>query len=194
MYVEYPLPHTPLDPKSSYKIIDLLDHAGSCFLWNIWKYLSPFTFGALFMSIAIIYLCLYSYIHYKMIYTVFFQNKDKSDKTAKLQRMLYLAILSQAICFIILFVIPLLTTVIFVLTNSDLSSIVIMFLFICLDFYEIITYIILLYFIKCFRDSLKGLLVKIKKLLCFKNVVSDDGKLFHLSGNHNNAKTTILRK
>lgn len=108
---------------------------------------------------------LFIWMHYKMIRIIFFKNKNTSDKTLQLQRMLYKSILAQTLSFLCVYGLPVFIAASLVLTKFEYSSSVLILTLFCLNSYEIINYVIIFVFINYFRTFLKKLCSKFFSLI-----------------------------
>lgn len=137
----------------------------NCIYWNVWKCFSPLIAISVFVVIAVVSFVLYAYTNIKMFCLVLIQNRGKMDKTSKLQRMLYISILCQAICFLTSCLIPMCIAIGLLLLGQEITSISWLAFFLSFNFYEIFSYIILRVFIRCFRDSFRADVLKLRHML-----------------------------
>lgn len=114
--------------------------------------------------VELVFVICFGYLHFKMIHIVFIKNKSYSDKTHRLQKMLYISLFGQTLSFFAIYLVPLFAVFLVFITNSTSVSSIIVIIFAIINCYELSNYIIIIFTISYFRNFVKRL------FLCAKGV------------------------
>lgn len=94
-----------------------------------------------------------------MIHIVFFKNKHYSDKTHRMQKMLYISLFLQTLSFFMVYLVPLFAVLLVFMTNSLSVSTIITIIFAVINCYELSNYVIIVSTISYFRNFAKRVIL-----------------------------------
>jgi hypothetical protein len=165
-------PQKHIDKNSSLYLY--LSHETSCFSLGRLETPQISTLIVASLIFELSFLLCFIFIHYKLIKLIYINNTLFSTRTYRLQQMLYKSILAQTLCFATIYMFPVGILLVMLIFKFQFSSSLALILMSIINCYELMNYIVMLYYISSFKKTLKNFLSMFFNLGNMQNVAMVD--------------------